>query len=84
MSERLTVRLPSDLSRELAKAAARRGSGRSELVRLALRRYLDRVSVLDRPPADRARHLIGAVDSGEPDLAEEHRKALLAAIRRRG
>jgi metal-responsive CopG/Arc/MetJ family transcriptional regulator len=84
MAEQLTVRLPADLSRELAEAAGRMHRKRSEVIRLALRHYLDLVPGSDRPPAERVRHLIGALDSGVPDLAENHRKYLLESIRRGG
>lgn len=84
MSEQLTVRLPTELSRELEEAAGRMQRKRSEVVRLALRHYFDLVPGRGRAPAERVRHLIGAVDSGVLDLAENHRAHLLESIRRGG
>lgn len=84
MGEQLTVRLPADLSRELEEAAGRMHRKRSEVVRLALRHYLDSVPRPERRPAGRVRHLLGSLDSGIPDLAENHRKYLIESIRRGG
>jgi hypothetical protein len=35
----------------------------------------------DTKPADRAKHLIGSLSSGVPDLAERHREYVLAALK---
>ena len=81
MEEQLTVRLSRDLSEALKEASRRMQRKSSEIVRMALREYL-RVEDADRKPADRVRHLIGSLESGQPDLADRHRDYVLESIRR--
>jgi metal-responsive CopG/Arc/MetJ family transcriptional regulator len=78
----ITVRLPDDLSRAL-RAAARKSQRRtSEIVRMALRAYLEPAPAARGKAYDRIRHLIGAFDSGIPDLAEKHSEYFLESLRR--
>ena len=74
----LTVRLPDELSEALEAAAVRLRRKRGEIVRIALGQFLG----LDtgRPPADRVRGLLGSLESGMPDLAEEHRRYVLESL----
>jgi len=76
----LTVRLPDEMNEALAVAAERLHRKRADVVRLALRRFLD----LDTgtKPADRVRSLLGSLESGIPDLAEDHRRYVLEALSR--
>jgi len=83
MAEQLTVRLPLELSRALAGEADRRGLKRSDVVRLALRAYLESATAADERPIERVRHLVGAVRSGIPDLGSRHREHLLRRLRGR-
>ena len=71
MSAQLTVRLPDDLSRALADAAIHMQRKRAEIVRLALRQFLQ-LSQDGATSSARARGLIGSLESGIPDLAENH------------
>jgi Arc/MetJ-type ribon-helix-helix transcriptional regulator len=73
MTGQLTVRLPEDLDRSLGEAAERMQRKRSEVVRLALRRNLDLSPAGGGSPAEHVHDLIGSLDSGIPDLAENHR-----------
>lgn len=81
MGRQLTVRLPDDLGDELEAAAERTQRKSSEIVRLALRAYLGSFDRRTRH-ADRVRSLIGSLDSGIPDLAENHREHIIEALRR--
>ncbi len=79
MPSQLTVRLADELDRALTQAAAQSQRKRSEIVRLALQQYLG----FQRPgtrPADRVRHLFGCIESGVPDLAENHRTHILKSL----
>jgi len=77
MPDSLNIRLPDDLSRALDQAAEQMQRERAEIVRLALCQYLERLSTKSHEaPAERVRHLIGSLDSGIPDLAENHRTYL--------
>lgn len=82
MPEQLTVRLPQDLSRGLKAAARHLERKPSEIVRMALRQFLELHRGSGGRLADRVRPLIGSLESGAPDLAENHRAYLLAAVKR--
>lgn len=82
MDSQLTIRIPGALGEALDEASRRTGLKRSEIVRQALRGYLEGAHPPPRPPADRVRHLLGSVDSGVPDLAERHRDYVLESLNR--
>lgn len=81
MDSQLTVRLPRDLREALEKATHHTGLKSSEIVRMALRGYLHVPAGPDKRPAERVRTLIGALESGVPDLAERHREYILESLR---
>jgi metal-responsive CopG/Arc/MetJ family transcriptional regulator len=82
METQLTLRLPRDLRQAIDKASARTGLKSAEIVRLALRSYLNVPAGTTRRPAERVRGVLGAVETGIPDLAERHRDYLLESLRR--
>jgi predicted DNA-binding protein len=69
-SDRLSIRLPEELQRNLAETSARTGRSESQLVRDALAEFLSRE---ERPPTcfdlATAAGLIGCIDSGLGDLS---------------
>lgn len=79
MSRQLTVRLPDDLNEGLSLAARKLQRTPSELVRLALRQFLNLVAGQERP-ASRVSDLLGSLDSGIPDLAQRHREYVLESL----
>ena len=82
MTEQLTVRLPPELGRALSEAARRTHRKRSEIIRAALRVYLEPRG-RDRGRAyDHIAHLVGAFDTGISDLAEKHSEYVYESIRR--
>lgn len=81
MESQLTIRLPEDLRRALEAASTRTQRKSSEIVRAALRAYLH-ADLASAQPADRVRALLGSLESGKPDLAEDHRKYVIESIRR--
>jgi len=84
MQYQVTVRLPVDLGKALQRARRRLGRKNSDIVRLALRQFLQHGDPGAARPAERVRHLIGSLESGVPDLAERHRDYVLAALKRHG
>ena len=82
MPDQLTIRLPADLRAALDLAARTSERKRSEIVRMALREYLEVAPSQDLPPSSRVRNLIGSLESGAPDLAERHREYLLETLQR--
>lgn len=82
MESQLTIRLPADLSGALERASRQSGRKTSDIVRSALREYLNAPTESGPRPAERVRGLIGSLDSGLPDLAEQHRKYIIESLTR--
>jgi hypothetical protein len=82
MRTQLTVRLPPDLSRLLSGTARRSRTRPSDIVRAALRAYLEPARRPSGTPYERMKHLIGSVDSGIPDLAERHSEYIYESLKR--
>jgi hypothetical protein len=80
MAKNLMLLLPDDLSRALDEAAEQAQRDRMEIVLLALNQYLRIPPQREDAPAARVQHLIGSLESGIPDLAEDHRTYLLDSI----
>jgi len=76
----LTVRLPEDLSQTLDTAARKLHRKRAEIVRMALRSFLGQDP--EGKPSDRVQGLLGSLESGLPDLAENHRRYVLESLAR--
>lgn len=81
MDSQLTVRLPQDLAEALAHAERTTSLKRSDIVRLALRQYLNAGRGAQRP-AQRVRRLLGSLETGVPDLASNHRRYLFESLTR--
>ena len=83
MDRQIALRMSSKLAAKLDRAARRAGRTRSELARHALERFLEDPGLaLTSRPIDRVRDLVGAVESGRPDLGQHHRDYLLRQLRR--
>jgi metal-responsive CopG/Arc/MetJ family transcriptional regulator len=82
MDTQLTVRLPADLSDALARASRKSGRKVSEIVRAALRDYLNAQTSAGIRPAERVKSLIGSLDSGISELAEQHRAYIIESLTR--
>jgi Arc/MetJ-type ribon-helix-helix transcriptional regulator len=83
MPGQLTVRLTSELEAEIEALSRRTRRRRSEIVRLALTRFLrEETGGGTTSPYDRVRNLIGTVESGIPDLGEGHREHLRRRFQR--
>ena len=80
MDSQLTLRLPRALSEKLAHSAKRLKRKRSDVVRLALEQFLDTEPEIR--PIERVRDLLGRVESGVPDLGQNHREHLIRRLRR--
>lgn len=78
MDAQITVRLPEELADRLDRLAAERGVRRSQLVREAIRAYLEHPegAGAGERPFDRVRDLAGVVYGGPPDLGARHREYL--------
>ncbi len=81
MATQLTVRLNKDLGKNLDDAVRRLKLRRSDVVRLALERFLKEMDSTGRP-YDRVMELVGSYASGISDLGSDHRAHLLRRLRR--
>jgi metal-responsive CopG/Arc/MetJ family transcriptional regulator len=82
MDSQLTVRLPEDLRKALDRASRQTGLKSSEIMREALRGYLNLQRKRGDRPAARVRRLIGSLETGVPDLAEKHREYVIESLTR--
>lgn len=81
MSDQLTVRLPEELSQALNEASVRLRRKRSDIVRLALYSYFGLGPESMEAPSARVKHLLGSLNSGVSDLAENHRAYILESLK---
>jgi hypothetical protein len=79
----LTVRMPDDYEPLLARLSKEMGLKRSDIVRMALKRFLDeRHDLTDSTPFQKIRHLLGVAESGVKDLGKNHRSYLIKKIKK--
>lgn len=84
MHTQLTVRLPEDLSKDISNMAKRLRLKRSDIVRMALERFVKEAEgEKEQRPYERVKHLLGKYNSGLPDLGQSHRKYIIERIKRR-
>jgi hypothetical protein len=77
----VTVRLSPVLSRALQIASRRLQRKNSEIVRMALREFLNVGSGTGGRAVDRVRGLIGSLESGRPGSADKHRAYILESLK---
>ncbi len=75
MQSQITVRLDEDFHEQIANVAKRLRRKRSDIVRLALEKFISEIDGLNESkPYDQVKGLIGSVSSGIPNLGEAHRE----------
>lgn len=84
MRAQVTVRLPRELKRRLDQAAGQMERKSSDVVRIALREFLEGRAASATRPADKVGPLLGSLRSGVPDLAERQREHILESLKRGG
>ncbi len=78
----ITVRMPDEYEKKLRSVAKRMGLKRSDIVRMAIRSFLEENHESDyRTPFQRVAHLLGLVSSGKKDLGQRHRYYLIEKLR---
>jgi metal-responsive CopG/Arc/MetJ family transcriptional regulator len=83
MSTQVVVRMPDRLVREVDAVAEKLDRRRSEVIRIAVEQLvLSGTAGKHRPSTERAKRLIGSLNSGIPDLAHRHREYLIESLRR--
>jgi len=84
MNSQLTVRLPDNLEKELSLIARKLQLKRSDIVRMALERFVKQAEgEEENSPYEKVKSLLGSVSSGISDLGEAHREHLLRKMKRR-
>ena len=81
MEAQLTVRISEDLKRALDEASRKMQRKSSEIVRMALRAFLQGTPGRTTRPGDRVRGLVGSLESGVPHLAERHREYIVESLK---
>jgi len=80
--EQLTIRMSKDYLLKIEQIAKKMGLKKSDITRLAIRHFIEGYGYNDdKTPFDRVRRLIGVVESGIPDLGQNHRKYLIEKIK---
>lgn len=78
MQSQITVRLDEEFHEQIANVAKRLRRKRSDIVRLALEKFISDIDGLNESrPYDQVKGLIGSVSSGIPNLGEAHREYLV-------
>ena len=79
----LTVRVSEEYTQKLNLLSKRMGLRRSDLVRLALKQFLDENSGgIYQPPFQKVKSILGVAESGIKDLGQRHRHYLIQKMRR--
>jgi metal-responsive CopG/Arc/MetJ family transcriptional regulator len=74
----ITVRMPDEYVKKIDKLSKETGTRRSDLIRLAIKQFLDETHETDRlTPYSKVSHLLGMVESDVNDLGQSHRKYLI-------
>ncbi len=81
MESQVTVRIPEDLRTALEAASKKLNVKVSDIVRMALNEFLGSSEASKSRSAERVRGLIGSLESGIPDLAENHRAYILESLK---
>ena len=79
----ITVRMPGEYRDKLDRLSKSMGVRRSDIIRLAMKQFLEGTDDTDRqPPYAKISHLLGIVESDVKDLGQSHRKYLIQKVRR--
>ncbi len=79
----LTVRMPDEYTEKLNLLSKKMGLKRSDVVRLALKQFLDESDKATHElPFEKVKSILGVAESGMKDLGQRHRHYLIQKIRR--
>jgi predicted DNA-binding protein len=80
--QQLTIRLPAEYLDRIEQIAKSTGLKKSDIARIAIKKFVEEYGgdeQVDHFSA--AKNLIGVVQSGIPDLGQNHRKYLISKIK---
>lgn len=77
----ITIRMPGEYLSKIGNIAKKTGLKKSDITRLAIKKFIEEYTEEDNSfPAD-IRELIGIAESGIPDLGINHRKHIINKIK---
>jgi predicted DNA-binding protein len=78
----LTIRMPEEYFLKIEQIAKSSGLKKSDITRMAIRKFLEEYSGDETTDLySKAKRLVGVVESGIPDLGQNHRDHLLRKIK---
>ena len=78
----ITIRIADKYVMEIDTIAEKMGLKRSDITRMAIKKYIESINSYDIMDLfKRAKDLIGVVESGIPDLGQNHRKHIIAKMK---
>lgn len=79
----ITVRMPNEYGNKLHKLSKQMGLRRSDIIRLAMKRFLEGADQTDQQsPYLKVSHILGIAESDVKDLGQSHRKYLIQKVKR--
>ncbi len=80
--QQLTIRMPEEYFYKIEQIAKSSGLKKSDVTRMAIRKFLEEYSSDEEADLySKAKHLVGVVESGIPDLGQNHRDHLVRKIK---
>lgn len=79
--QQLTIRMPEEYFFKIEQIAKSSGLKKSDITRMAIRKFLEEYISEEEVPFDKAKRLVGVVESGIPDLGQNHRKYFIQKIK---
>jgi metal-responsive CopG/Arc/MetJ family transcriptional regulator len=80
--QQLTIRMPEEFFSKIEQIAKSSGLKKSDVTRMAIRKFLEEYSREEEVDLySKAKRLIGVVESGIPDLGQNHREYLIKKIK---
>ena len=77
----LTIRMPDDQMSRLENIAKNLGLKKSDVTRMAIKKFIEEYNDDTVKPFTKVKHLLGIVESGVPDLGQRHRHHLIKKIK---
>ena len=79
--EQMTIRLQKSDMIKIERLSKKLGLKKSDITRMAIKKFLENSTGPEKAPFESARHLIGVAHSGIPDLGANHRRHLVDKIK---
>ena len=76
----LTIRMPDEQMNMIEHIAKKMGLKKSDVTRMAIKKFINEYGDTAEKPFSKAKHLIGVVESGVTDLGQRHRDHLIQKI----